>query len=60
MFIDNADTRELLWGLPEVVGTVQQVHLCPVNKSAHTKKIWKLIEGTSYIYIYIPQDKNMK
>ena len=43
--------------LPEVVGTVQQVHcirrrllrrrlefhVCTINKSAHTKKVWKLI-----------------
>ena len=45
-------TRGLPWGLPEVVGTVQQVHcscqtllwrgvefhVCNINKSAHTKK----------------------
>ena len=45
-------TRELPWGLPEVVGTIQQVHcswrrllrrglkfhVCTINKSAHTKK----------------------
>ena len=45
------------WSLPEVVGTVQQVHcswkrllqrglkihVCTINKSAHTKKVWKLI-----------------
>ena len=45
------------WGLPDVVGTVQQVHcsqrrllqkglefhVCTINKSAHTKKVWKLI-----------------
>ena len=45
------------WGLLEVVGTVQQVHcsqrrllrrglefhVWTINKSAHTKKIWKLI-----------------
>ena len=50
-------TRGLPWGLPEVVGTVQQVHcsrrrllrrglefhVCTINKSAHTKKVWKLI-----------------
>ena len=49
--------RGLLWGLVEVVGTVQQVHCCrrrilrrglefhecTINKSAHTKKVWKLI-----------------
>ena len=47
--------------IEEVVGTVQQVHcsrrkflrrglefhVCTINKSAHTKKVWKLIEGTS-------------
>ena len=50
-------TRGLPWGLPEVVGTVQQVHcsrkrllrtglefhVCTINKSAHMKKVWKLI-----------------
>ena len=44
-------------GLPEVFGTVQQMHcswrrllqrglefhVCTINKSAHTKKVWKLI-----------------
>ena len=44
-------------GLPEGVGTVQQghcnrrrlrrmgleFHVCTINKSAHTKKVWKLI-----------------
>ena len=44
-------------GLPEVVGTVQQVHcsrrrllgrglefhVCTIHKSVHTKKVWKLI-----------------
>ena len=47
----------LSWGLPEVVGAVQQVHcsrrrllrrglkfhMCTINKSAHTKKVWKPI-----------------
>ena len=51
------DTRVLPWGLPEVVGTVEQVHcswrrllrrglefhMCTINKSAHTEKVWKLI-----------------
>ena len=55
------------WGLREVVGTVQQVHcnrrkllrrglefhVCTINKSVHTKKGWKLIVCTSYIYICI-------
>ena len=48
-------TRGLPWGLPEVVGTVQvhcsrrrllrgelEFHVCTINKSAHTKKAWKL------------------
>ena len=53
----NAHTRRLPWGLPEVVGTVQQVHcsrrrllqrglefhVCSINKSAHTKKVKKPI-----------------
>ena len=53
----HAHTRGLPWGLAEVVGTVQQVHcsqrrllrrrlefhVWTINKSAHTKKVWKLI-----------------
>ncbi len=49
---DEGHTRGIPWGLPEVVGTVQQVHcsrrrllrrglefhVCTINKSAHTKK----------------------
>ena len=52
------DTRGLPWGLPEYVRTVQQVHcswgrllrrglefhVCTINKSAYTKKVWKLIK----------------
>ena len=54
------------WGLPEVNGTVQvhcsrkrllrrglEFYVCTINKSAHTKKVWKLIQCSSYIYIYI-------
>ena len=49
------DTRGLSWGLPEVVGMVQvhcrqrllrrelELYVCTINKSAHTKKVWKLI-----------------
>ena len=51
------DTLTLPWRLPEVDGTVQQVHcsrrrllrrglefhMCTIKKSAHTKKVWKLI-----------------
>ena len=54
----HVHTRGLPWGLPEVVGTVQQVHcrrrrllsrglgfhVCTINKSAHTK----LIQWSSY------------
>ena len=53
----HAHTRGLPWGLAEVVGMVQQVHysrrrllrrglefhVCTINKSAHMKKVWKLI-----------------
>ena len=53
----HAHTRGFPWGLPEVVGTVQQVHfsrrkllrrglefhMCTINKRGHTKKVWKLI-----------------
>ena len=52
----HAHTRGLLWGLPEFVGTAQQVHcsqrgllqsglefhVYAINKSALTKKFWKL------------------
>ena len=57
----HTHTRGLPWGLLEVVGTVQQVHccrrrllgrgldfhVCTINKSAYTKKVWKLIVCTS-------------
>ena len=60
----HAHTRGLQWGLPEVVGMVQQVHcswrrllrrglefhVCTINKSAHTKMSGNLCV---YIYIYI-------
>ena len=49
-------TRGLPWGLPEVVGMIQvrcrrrrllrrglEFYACTINKSAHTKKVWKLI-----------------
>ena len=52
----HAHTRGLRWGLQEVVGTVQvycrqrrllqrglEFHVCTINKSVHTKKVWKLI-----------------
>ena len=57
----HAHTRGLRRGLPEVFGTVQQVHcclrrilrmdvechVCTINKCAHTKKMWKLILWSS-------------
>ena len=59
----HAHTRGLPWGLAEVVGTVQQVHcsrrrllgrglefhVCTINKSTHTKKVWNLI--CWYLYV---------
>ena len=53
----HAHTIGLPWGLPEVFGKVKQVHcsrmrllgrglefhVCTINKSPHTKKVWKLI-----------------
>ena len=53
----HAQTWGLRWGLLEVVRTVDQVHcsrrrllrrglefyVCTIKKSAHTKKVWKLI-----------------
>ena len=57
----HAPTRGLPWGLAEFIGTVQQVYfsrmrllrrgvefyVCTINKSAHTKKVWKLISWSS-------------
>ena len=62
----HAHTRGLPSGLPEGVGTVQQVHCCrrrllrrglefhecTINKSAHTKKSGNLFNDPR-IYIYI-------
>ena len=52
----HAHTKGLPWDLPEVVWMVQghcsrrrllwrglEFHVCTINKSAHTKKVWKLI-----------------
>ena len=58
----HTHTRELPWSLPEVVRMVQQVHcswrsllwwllefhVCTIYKSAHTKKVWRLIACASY------------
>ena len=60
----HAHGRGLPWGVPEVVGTVQQVHssrrrllwrglefhLCTINKSANMKKVWKLIVCPLYVH----------
>ena len=32
---------------------IQEFHVGTINKSAHTKKVWKLIKGNIYIYIYM-------
>ena len=55
-FIETLTQEDFEGGLPEVVGTVQvhcsrrrllrkglEFHICTINKSAHTKKVWKLI-----------------
>ena len=67
--------RGLPWGLPEVVGTVQQVHcswrrllrrglefhVCTINKSAHTKKSGNLFNDPRiYIYIYMRHRQSWK
>ena len=68
----HAHTKGLPWGISEVVGTVQQVHcsrrrllrrrlefhMCTINKSAHTKKVWKLIVCTAYVYLFNPSATN--
>ena len=60
----HAHTRRLPWGLPEVVGTEQQVHcsrrrllrsalefpVCTINKSAHTKKKCGNLFNDPHIY----------
>ena len=60
----HTHTRGLHWGLPEVVGTVEQVHcsrgrllrmgldfhVCTINKSAHTKRL------ETYLMILIPYE----
>ena len=61
----HTHTRGLPCGLPEFVRTVQQVHfswsrflrrgvefhVCNINKSVHTKKVWKSISWSSYVNI---------
>ena len=62
--IDTLTQDDFDGAIPEVVGTVQQVHcsrgrwvrrglefhVCTINKSTHTKKVWKLIVCTLYVY----------
>ena len=64
--IDTLTQEDFHGGLVKVVGTVQQVHcsrrgllrsglvfhVCTINKSAHTKKVWKLIISTSYYLVW--------
>ena len=59
--IDMLTQEDFHGGLPEVVGMVEQVHcsrkrllrgglefhVCTINKSVHTKTVWKLIVYTS-------------
>ena len=60
----HAHTSGLPWGLPEVVGTIQvhcsrrrllrrglEFHVCTFIKSAHTKKVLKLIVCSSYFIL---------
>ena len=70
--IDTLTQKGLPWGFQEVVGTAQQVHcsrrrllwrglefhVCTMNKSAHTKKVWKLIKWSSYIYLERETDRD--
>ena len=65
--IDTLTQEDFHGGLPEVVGTVQEVHcsrgrllrrrlefyVCTINKSAHTKKVWKPIVCTSYVIVIL-------
>ena len=65
--INTLTQEDFHWALPEVVGTIQQVHcsqrrllrrglefhVCTINKGAHTKKVLKLIVCTSYKEISI-------
>ena len=67
----QAHTRGLPWGFPEVVGTAQQLHcsrrrllwqgrqfhVCTINNSSNTKKVWKRIVCTTYINTIINSHK---
>ena len=45
--IDTLTQEEFHGAFQNLLGL--EFHVCPINKSAHTKKVWKLIECTSYI-----------
>ena len=62
----HAHRKIIIWGLPEVVETVQvhcnrrrllrrglEFHVCTINKRAHMEKVMKLRKWSSYIHIYI-------
>ena len=67
----HAHTRGLPWGLPEVVGTVEQVHcsrkrllrrglefhVCTINKNAHTKKSGNLFnDPRTLVFLFFIED----
>ena len=37
----------------EITSKGREFHLCSINKNAHTKKVWKVIVCSLYIYIYM-------
>ena len=60
--LDTLTQEEFPWGIEEVIGTVQvhcsrrrllrrglEFHVRTIKKSAHTKKVWKLIWWSSYV-----------
>ena len=72
--IDTLTQEDFPWGLEEVVGMVEQVHcsgrrllrkglefhVCTINKSAHTKKVRKLIQWSLYMYIQVLALNNLQ
>ena len=55
---DEGCGRSIEVNTPELMGQRRRIlrrgvefHVCTINKSAHTKKVWKLIVCSSYIYI---------
>ena len=41
--------HKLLERYNKCIAAGREFHMCTINKSAHTKKVWKLIVCTSYI-----------